>query len=84
MTETTFDNLVMTQTAHGNQISGFVRGKTQARIVASRRGEQVEIVCITEKLTCTELGTVDSLKGWQLVSAALEPYRPGEAFTAWR
>jgi hypothetical protein len=83
VTETTFDNLVMTQTANGHQISGFVRGKTQARIVASRRGEQVEIVCITEKLTCTELGTVDALNGWQLVSAELEPYRPGEAFTAW-
>jgi hypothetical protein len=83
VTNTTFDNLVMTHTANGNQISGFVPRKTQARIVASRRGEQVEIVCITEKLTCAELGAVDRLKGWQLVSAALEPYRPGEAFTNW-
>jgi hypothetical protein len=84
VTNTIFDNLVMTQTANGNQISGFVRGKTQARIVANRRGERIEIVCITENLTCAELGAVDALKGWQLVSAALEPYRPSEAFTAWR
>jgi len=67
----------MTETAAGYQIRGFVNGETQARIVFTRRGEQMEIVCLTEKLACAELAAVASLSGWQLVSAALEPYQRG-------
>jgi hypothetical protein len=63
----------MTQTPDGLQIDGFVSGKTQARIAFTRRGEQFEIVCMTEELACTQLATVEALSGWQLVSAALEP-----------
>jgi len=63
----------MTQTATGHQIDGFIDGETQARIVFNRRGEQLEIVCVTEVLACTELATAETLKGWQLVSATLEP-----------
>jgi hypothetical protein len=63
----------MTQTADGNQINGFVSGETQARIAFTRRGEQVEIVCVTEALACAQLATVQSLSGWQLVHAELEP-----------
>jgi hypothetical protein len=73
VTATTFDRLVMTETADGNQISGFVSGETQARIAFTRRGEQIEIVCVTEALACAQLATVKALRGWQLVSAALEP-----------
>jgi hypothetical protein len=69
----TFDNLVLTETATGQQIDGFIDGETQARIVFSRRGEQQEIVCVTEVLACAELAAVEALKGWQLVSATLEP-----------
>ena len=69
----TFDNLVLTETATGQQIDGFIDGETQARIVFSRRGEQQEIVCVTEVLACAELAAVEALKGWQLVSARLEP-----------
>ena len=69
----TFDNLVLTETATGQQIDGFIDGETQARIVFSRRGEQLEIVCVTEVLACTELAAVEALSGWQLVSAKLEP-----------
>jgi hypothetical protein len=69
----TFDNLVLTETATGQQIDGFIDGETQARIVFSRRGEQLEIVCVTEILACTELAAVEALSGWQLVSATLEP-----------
>jgi hypothetical protein len=69
----TFDNLVLTETATGQQIDGFIDGETQARIVFSRRGEQQEIVCVTEVLACAELAAVETLKGWQLVSATLEP-----------
>jgi hypothetical protein len=71
----TFDNLVMTQTADGFQIDGFVSGQTQARIAFTRRGEQFEIICTTEELACTQLATVEALSGWQLVSASLEPVR---------
>ncbi len=63
----------MTETATGHQIDGFITGKTQARIVFNRRGEQLEIVCVTEVLACAELATVETLKGWHLVSATLEP-----------
>lgn len=63
----------MTQTADGNQINGFVSGETQARIAFTRRGEQIEIVCVTEALACAQLATVQSLSGWQLVHAELEP-----------
>lgn len=63
----------MTQTPGGFQIDGFVSGQTQARIAFTRRGEQIEIVCTTEELACTQLATVEALNGWQLVSAALEP-----------
>ena len=63
----------MTQTADGNQINGFVSGETQARIAFTRRGEQIEIVCVTEALACAQLATVQSLNGWQLVHAELEP-----------
>ena len=69
----TFDRLVMTETATGNQIDGFVNGKTQARIAFTRRGEQMEIVCVTEALACAQLASVEALSGWQLVSATLEP-----------
>jgi hypothetical protein len=69
----TFDRLVVTETATGNQIDGFVNGKTQARIAFTRRGEQMEIVCVTEALACAQLASVEALSGWQLVSAALEP-----------
>lgn len=67
----------MTETPTGPQISGFISGKTQARLVATRRGEQIEIVCVTEDLACTQLATIESLSGWELVSACLEPYYPG-------
>jgi hypothetical protein len=63
----------MTETATGNQIDGFVSGKTQARIAFTRRGEQMEIVCVTEALACAQLASVEALSGWQLVSATLEP-----------
>lgn len=69
----TFDRLVMTETPTGNQIDGFVGGKTQARIAFTRRGEQMEIVCVTEALACAQLASVEALSGWQLVSATLEP-----------
>jgi hypothetical protein len=78
----------MKQTPDGFQIDGFVSGKTQARIAFTRRGEPIEIVCMTEELACTQLTTVESLNGWQLVSAALEPFaysaapRPLEAATS--
>ena len=64
---------MVTQTPDGFQIDGFVSGRTQARIAFTRRGEHIEIVCMTEKLACTQLATVEALSGWQLVSAALEP-----------
>ena len=67
----------MTETPTGPQITGFISGKTQARLVATRRGEQIEIVCVTEDLACTELAAIESLSGWELVSACLEPYYPG-------
>ena len=63
----------MTETATGQQIDGFIDGKTQARIIFNRRGEQLEIVCVTEALACAELATAETLSGWQLVSATLEP-----------
>jgi hypothetical protein len=77
VTTSTFDKLVVTQTPTGSQISGFVTGKTQARLVFTRRGEQMEIVCVTEDLACTELAAIEALSTWQLVSARLEPYRRG-------
>lgn len=63
----------MQQTPDGLQIDGFVSGRTQARISFTRRGEQFEIICTTEKLACTQLATLEALSGWQLVSASLEP-----------
>jgi hypothetical protein len=69
--------LVVTQTPTGSQISGFVKGETQARLVFTRRGEQMEIVCMTESLACAELAAIEVLSTWQLVSARLEPYRRG-------
>jgi hypothetical protein len=77
VTTSTFDHLVVTQTPTGSQISGFIRGKTQARLVFTRRGEQMEIVCMTEDLACAELAAIDALSTWELVSACLEPYRRG-------
>lgn len=75
MTTSTFDKLVVTQTPTGPQISGFVSGETQARLVFTRRGEQIEIVCVTEDLACAQLAAIETLSSWQLVSARLEPYR---------
>jgi hypothetical protein len=69
----TFDRLVVQETPSGNQIDGFISGKTQARIAFTRRGEQMEIVCVTEALACAQLASVEALSGWQLVSAELEP-----------
>ena len=69
----TFDHLVMTESEAGYQIDGFVSGETQARIAFTRRGEQIEIVCVTEGLACTQLAAVEALRGWELVSAALDP-----------
>jgi hypothetical protein len=77
VTTSTFDHLVVTQTPTGSQITGFVSGKTQARLVFTRRGEQMEIVCMTEDLACAQLAAIESLSSWELVSACLEPYRPG-------
>jgi hypothetical protein len=77
VTTSTFDNLVVTQTPAGSQISGFVAGETQARLVFTRRGEQMEIVCMTEDLACAELAAIETLSTWQLVSARLEPYLRG-------
>jgi hypothetical protein len=77
VTTSTFDHLVLTETATGFQINGFVSGKTQARLVATRRGERIEIVCVTEDLACAQLATIEALSSWELVSACLEPYRPG-------
>jgi hypothetical protein len=77
VTATKFDGLEMTETPDGRQIKGFVSGQTQARIVFDRRGEQVEVVCVTEDLACTQLSTLGALRGWKLVSAALEPYQWG-------
>jgi hypothetical protein len=78
VTTSTFDKLVVTQTPTGSQISGFVTGETQARLVFTRRGEQMEIVCMTEDLACAQLAVIETLSSWQLVSARLEPYRRGE------
>jgi hypothetical protein len=77
VTTSTFDKLVVTQTPTGSQISGFVTGETQARLVVTRRGEQMEIVCMTEDLACAQLAVIETLSTWQLVSARLEPYRRG-------
>ncbi len=70
----------MTETATGHQIDGFVDGKTQVRIVFNRRGEQLEIVCVTEALACAELATAEALSGWELVSATLEPLAKWQPF----
>jgi hypothetical protein len=67
----------MTETPTGPQISGFIKGETQARLVFTRRGEEIEIVCVTEDLACAELSAIESLSGWELVSACLEPYLQG-------
>jgi hypothetical protein len=82
VTTSTFDNLVVRQTPTGSQISGFVTGETQARLVFTRRGEQMEIVCMTEALACAQLAAIDALSSWQLVSARLEPYRRGAGLHA--
>lgn len=63
---------MLTETEAGSRISGFVNGQTQARIAFTRRGEPMEIVCLTEGLACAQLAAIESLSGWQLVSAALE------------
>jgi hypothetical protein len=76
VTTSTFDHLVVTQTHTGSQITGFVSGETQARLVFTRRGEQMEIVCMTEDLACAQLAAIESLSSWELVSACLEPYGP--------
>jgi hypothetical protein len=73
VTATTFDSLAMKQTPDGLQIDGFISGQTQARIAFTRRGEPVEIVCTTEELACTQLAVLEELRGWELVSAVLEP-----------
>jgi hypothetical protein len=78
VTTSTFDNLVVTHTPEGPQISGFISGETQARLVFTRRGEQIEIVCMTEDLACAQLAAIETLSSWQLVSACLEPCRRGE------
>lgn len=62
----------MTSSATGYRIKGFIRGETQVRLAFTRRGEPIEIVCVTEGLACTQLAAVDALSGWQLVSASLE------------
>jgi hypothetical protein len=72
----------VTQTPTGSQISGFVTGETQARLVFTRRGELMEIVCMTEDLACAELAAIEALSSWQLVSARLEPYRRGQLVEA--
>lgn len=77
VTTSTFDQLVMTQTASGFQIDGFVSGKTQARLVFTRHGEPIEIVCLTEDLACAQLAAVEDLSNWELVSACLEPRATG-------
>jgi hypothetical protein len=68
-----FGRLVVAETAAGPSIPGFISGETQARIAFTRRGQPMEIVCLTEGLACAQLAAIDSLSGWQLVSAALEP-----------
>jgi hypothetical protein len=73
VTTTTFDHLAMTKTPDGMQIDGFISGETQARIAFTRRGEQLEIICTTQELACTQLAVLEVLSGWQLVSAVLEP-----------
>jgi hypothetical protein len=82
VTTSTFDKLVVTQTPTGSQISGFVTGETQARLAFTRRGELMEIVCMTEDLACAELAAIEALSSWQLVSARLEPYRRGQLVEA--
>jgi hypothetical protein len=77
VTTSKFDGLVVTQTPTGAQIKGFISGETQARLVFTRRGEQMEIVCLTEDLACAQLAAIEALSNWQLVSARLEPYRRG-------
>jgi hypothetical protein len=77
VTTSKFDGLVVTQTPAGAQIKGFISGQTQARLVFTRRGEQMEIVCLTEDLACAQLAAIEALSNWQLVSARLEPYRRG-------
>jgi hypothetical protein len=69
----TFGHLVVAETAAGPSIPGFISGETQARIAFTRRGQPMEIVCLTEALACAQLAAIDSLSGWDLVSAALEP-----------
>jgi hypothetical protein len=73
VTATEMEHLALTQTPDGFQIDGFIAGQTQARIAFTRRGEQAEIVCVTEELACAQLAVLAELRGWQLVSAVLEP-----------
>jgi hypothetical protein len=79
----TYDKLVVTDTPKGSRIGGFVKGKTQARLVFTRHGEQMEMLCLTEELACAELGAIETLSGWELVSAHLvrfrQPHRPRHA-----
>ena len=75
----TFDHLVVAETAAGPSIPGFISGETQVRIAFTRRGQPMEIVCLTEALACAQLATIESLSGWDLVSATLEPCHPSKA-----
>jgi hypothetical protein len=77
-----FDHLVMNETPDGHQIEGFVTGQTQARIVFDRRGERLELVCVTESLACIQLSLIEELPGWTLVSASLEPCQHGASVSA--
>ena len=83
MTTSTHDKLIVTDTPKGSRIGGFVKGKTQARLVFTRHGEQLEMLCMTEELACAELAAIETLRGWELVSAHLvrfrQPHRPRHA-----
>jgi len=73
----TYDKLEVTETPTGWQIDGFVRGETQARLVFTRRGEQLEMLCMTEELACAELSAIEALNDWELVSAHLVRFPAG-------
>jgi hypothetical protein len=83
VTTSTFDKLVVTQTPKGSRIDGFVSGETQARLVFTRGGEEIELLCMTEELACAELAMIEALSGWQLVEAQLvrfpQPHRARHA-----
>jgi hypothetical protein len=83
VTTSTYDKLVVTQTPKGSRIDGFVSGETQARLVFTRGGEEIELLCMTEELACAELAMIEALSGWQLVEAQLvrfpQPHRARHA-----